>query len=42
MIKTSGANVSPREVEAAILDLTGLTAHVIGIADETRGQLVQR
>jgi len=40
MIKTSGANVSPREVEAAILDLTGLTAHVIGIADETRGQLV--
>ena len=40
MIKTSGANVSPREVEAAIHDLTGLTAHVIGIADATRGQLV--
>jgi acyl-CoA synthetase (AMP-forming)/AMP-acid ligase II len=40
MIKTSGANVSPREVEAAISDLTGLTAHVIGIADEARGQLV--
>jgi acyl-CoA synthetase (AMP-forming)/AMP-acid ligase II len=40
MIKTSGANVSPREVEAAIHDLTGLTAHVIGIADEARGQLV--
>ena len=31
MIKTSGANVSPREVEAAIHDLTGLAAHVIGI-----------
>ena len=30
MIKTSGANVSPREVEAAIRDLAGLTAHVIG------------
>jgi len=40
MIKTSGANVSPREVEAAIHDLTGLTAHVIGIADAARGQLV--
>jgi len=40
MIKTSGANVSPREVEAAILDLTGLTAHVIGIADQARGQIV--
>lgn len=40
MIKTSGANVSPREVEAAILDLTGLTAHVIGVTDEARGQIV--
>lgn len=40
MIKTSGANVSPREVEAAIHDLTGLTAHVIGIEDEARGQVV--
>jgi acyl-CoA synthetase (AMP-forming)/AMP-acid ligase II len=40
MIKTSGANVSPREVEAAIDDLTGLTAHVIGLADESRGQIV--
>ena len=40
MIKTSGANVSPREVEAAIHDLTGLTAHVIGIADDARGQVV--
>jgi acyl-CoA synthetase (AMP-forming)/AMP-acid ligase II len=40
MIKTSGANVSPREVEAAILDETGLVAHVVGIDDEERGQLV--
>ena len=30
MIKTSGANVAPREVEAAIHDVTGLTAHVVG------------
>jgi acyl-CoA synthetase (AMP-forming)/AMP-acid ligase II len=40
MIKTSGANVSPREVEAAIQERTGLTAHVIGIADPARGQVV--
>ena len=40
MIKTSGANVAPLEVEAAIRDLTGLTAHVIGIADAARGQMV--
>jgi acyl-CoA synthetase (AMP-forming)/AMP-acid ligase II len=40
MIKTSGANVAPLEVEAAIRDLTGLTAHVIGIADDDRGQVV--
>jgi acyl-CoA synthetase (AMP-forming)/AMP-acid ligase II len=40
MIKTSGANVSPREVEAAIQELTGLTAHVVGLADAARGQLV--
>jgi len=40
MIKTSGANVSPREVEAVIHDLTALTAHVIGLADAERGQLV--
>jgi acyl-CoA synthetase (AMP-forming)/AMP-acid ligase II len=40
MIKTSGANVSPREVEAAIHALTGLTAHVIGLRDRARGQLV--
>jgi acyl-CoA synthetase (AMP-forming)/AMP-acid ligase II len=40
MIKTAGANVSPREVEAAILDVTGLVAHVVGIDDPARGQLV--
>jgi acyl-CoA synthetase (AMP-forming)/AMP-acid ligase II len=40
MIKTAGANVSPREVEAAILDESGLVAHVIGIDDAERGQLV--
>jgi acyl-CoA synthetase (AMP-forming)/AMP-acid ligase II len=40
MIKTGGANVSPREVEAAILEVSGLVAHVVAIDDEARGQLV--
>jgi acyl-CoA synthetase (AMP-forming)/AMP-acid ligase II len=40
MIKTAGANVAPREVEAAIADATGLVAHVVGIDDPERGQLV--
>jgi acyl-CoA synthetase (AMP-forming)/AMP-acid ligase II len=40
MIKTSGANVSPREVEAAVLDETGLVAHVFGVDDPATGQLV--
>ncbi|MDA8044680.1 MAG: class I adenylate-forming enzyme family protein [Actinomycetota bacterium] len=40
MIKTAGANVSPREVEAAILGETGLVAHVIGVDDDLRGQVV--
>ncbi len=40
MIKTSGANVSPREVETAILDVTALVAHVVGVEDPDRGQLV--
>lgn len=40
MIKTAGANVSPREVEAAIADATGLVAHVVGVDDPERGQLV--
>jgi acyl-CoA synthetase (AMP-forming)/AMP-acid ligase II len=40
MIKTAGANVSPREVETAITEVTGLVAHVLGIDDPERGQLV--
>ena len=40
MIKTAGANVSPREVEAAILEASGLVAHVVGVDDAERGQLV--
>lgn len=40
MIKTAGANVAPREVEAAIADATGLVAHVLGIDDAERGQVV--
>jgi len=40
MIKTAGANVSPREVEAAILEVAGLVAHVVGIDDPARGQTV--
>lgn len=40
MIKTAGANVSPREVEAAIAEVTGLVAHVLGVEDAARGQVV--
>jgi acyl-CoA synthetase (AMP-forming)/AMP-acid ligase II len=41
MIKTAGANVAPAEVERAIAKVTGGTvAHVVGIADPERGQLV--
>jgi acyl-CoA synthetase (AMP-forming)/AMP-acid ligase II len=40
VIKTAGANVSPREVEAAILDVSGLAAHVVGLDDAARGQIV--
>jgi acyl-CoA synthetase (AMP-forming)/AMP-acid ligase II len=40
MIKTAGANVSPREVEGAILEVSGLVAHVVGVEDHHRGQLV--
>jgi len=40
MIKTAGANVSPREVEAAIAEVAGLTAHVVGVDDPDRGQVV--
>lgn len=40
MIKTRGANVSPREVEAAIAALCGLRSHVTGVDDDAAGQLV--
>jgi acyl-coenzyme A synthetase/AMP-(fatty) acid ligase len=40
MMKTAGANVSPREVEAAIEAVTGLVAQVLGLEDEARGQVV--
>jgi acyl-CoA synthetase (AMP-forming)/AMP-acid ligase II len=40
MIKTAGANVSPREVEAAIAECSGLVAHVVGVDDPVRGQVV--
>jgi acyl-CoA synthetase (AMP-forming)/AMP-acid ligase II len=40
MIKTSGANVSPREVEAVLLEETGLVAHVFALEDPDCGQLV--
>jgi acyl-CoA synthetase (AMP-forming)/AMP-acid ligase II len=40
MIKTAGANVSPREVEGAIADATGFVSHVVGIDDRDRGQVV--
>jgi len=40
MIKTSGANVSPLEVESAILEETGLVSHVVGIDHPTKGQVV--
>jgi acyl-CoA synthetase (AMP-forming)/AMP-acid ligase II len=41
MIKTAGANVAPAEVERAIAKITGGTvAHVLGLPDPERGQLV--
>jgi acyl-CoA synthetase (AMP-forming)/AMP-acid ligase II len=41
MIKTAGANVAPTEVEKAIAAVTGgLSAHVVGLADPGRGQIV--
>jgi acyl-CoA synthetase (AMP-forming)/AMP-acid ligase II len=41
MIKTAGANVAPAEVEHAIAKVTGGTvAHVLGLPDPERGQLV--
>jgi acyl-CoA synthetase (AMP-forming)/AMP-acid ligase II len=40
MIKTAGANVSAAEVEKAIAKVTGAEAHVVGIPDAERGELV--
>lgn len=40
MIKTAGANVSAAEVEKAIAKVTGAEAHVVGIPDPRRGELV--
>ncbi|OBK90507.1 class I adenylate-forming enzyme family protein [Mycolicibacter sinensis] len=41
LIKTAGANVSPAEVERAIAKVTGgAVAHVVGVPDSDRGQLV--
>lgn len=39
MIKTAGANVTPGEVQKA-LAAQGLVAHVLGLPDEQRGQIV--
>ncbi len=40
MIKTAGANVSAAEVEKAIARVGGVEAHVVGIPDAERGELV--
>ncbi|MFI5717738.1 class I adenylate-forming enzyme family protein [Nocardia sp. NPDC051750] len=41
MIKTGGANVAPAEVEKAIATVTGgVAAHVLGLPDPERGQIV--
>lgn len=40
MIKTAGANVSAAEVEKAIAKVTGAQAHVVGIPDPERGEVV--
>lgn len=40
LIKTAGANVSPAEVERALTTVTGWPAHVVGLPDGVRGQLV--
>lgn len=40
MIKTAGANVAPAEVEKAIAKVAGFAAHVIGLPDPERGQVV--
>ena len=41
MIKSSGANVSPREVEGVLMGLPGVfQAHVAGVPDAVRGSVV--
>ncbi|WP_280310206.1 class I adenylate-forming enzyme family protein [Nocardia abscessus] len=40
MIRTAGVNVSPAEVEKAITRVTDSAAHVIGLPDPDRGQVV--
>jgi len=40
VIKTAGANVSAAEVERAIARVTGAEAHVVGVPDTQRGELV--
>lgn len=41
MIKTSGANVAPREVEAVLQDISGgCQSFVLGLPDDLRGQMV--
>ena len=40
MIKTAGANVSPTEVAKAITAVSGMAAHVVGLPDPQRGQVV--
>ena len=41
MIKVSGANVAPAEVERELLTIDGIiAAHVVGVDDADRGQIV--
>lgn len=40
LIKTAGANVSPIEVEKAITTVSGLAAHVVGLPDPERGEVI--
>ncbi len=40
MIKSAGANVAPAEVEKAIAKVCGMVAHVFGLPDPDRGQVV--
>jgi acyl-CoA synthetase (AMP-forming)/AMP-acid ligase II len=41
MIKVSGANVAPSEVERELLSIAGIVAaHVVGVDDADRGQIV--